>query len=463
MTGVKMERLTGADLAMLWPDDLGWPQDFGALAILDGEALSDPTADFARRDLQERIASRLHLVPRFRRCLHRPGFGLGWPYWADDPSFDIARHVRFHQLSAPGNEAQLLEACEMLRQRPFDMSHPLWEFWFLIGLSDGRVGMYMRVHHTLADGAAGMAALSAFFDPTPNPTAPVASHWTPSPAPTRVDLITDNLRRRWNRLRHGLESLRHPSEVFNSLRLAVTAIRRILREARAPRTSLNRLIGDRRRFRLVRSELGVFRQIAHSAGGTVNDVLLHVVAGGVADLLISRGEPIDELLPRAVVPMAGGLDTESGNNTVSGMIVPLPIGETDPFRRLQRIASETALRKSDPLSYDQAGILSSPTLERVSAWLAGRQRVSNLYVANLPGPPMRFFLGPAQIHELFPLVPLVGNVTIGVGAVSYAGQFNLTIVADHDACPDVGVFVNGIRRSLDELAGALSPGGGDDG
>ncbi|MGA7270046.1 MAG: wax ester/triacylglycerol synthase family O-acyltransferase [Acidimicrobiia bacterium] len=458
-----MERLTGADLAMLWPDDLGWPQDFGALAILDGEALSDPTADFARRDLQERIASRLHLVPRFRRCLHRPGFGLGWPYWADDPSFDIARHVRFHQLSAPGNEAQLLEACEMLRQRPFDMSHPLWEFWFLIGLSDGRVGMYMRVHHTLADGAAGMAALSAFFDPTPNPTAPVASPWTPSPAPTRVDLITDNLRRRWNRLRHGLESLRHPSEVFNSLRLAVTAIRRILREARAPRTSLNRLIGDRRRFRLVRSELGVFRQIAHSAGGTVNDVLLHVVAGGVADLLISRGEPIDELLPRAVVPMAGGLDTESGNNTVSGMIVPLPIGETDPFRRLQRIASETALRKSDPLSYDQAGILSSPTLERVSAWLAGRQRVSNLYVANLPGPPMRFFLGPARIHELFPLVPLVGNVTIGVGAVSYAGQFNLTIVADHDACPDVGVFVNGIRRSLDELAGALSPGGGDDG
>lgn len=456
MSGMEVDRLTGADLAMLWPDDLGWPQDFGALAILDGEALSEPTADIGIRELQERIASRLHLLPRFRRCLHRPGFGLGLPYWADDPSFDITRHVRHRQLPPPGNETQLLEACEMLQERRFDMSHPLWEFWFLTGLSDGRAAMYVKVHHTLADGAAGMAALSVFFDPIPNPGAPVPSHWTPSPAPTRADLITDSLRRRWKRLRQALARLRHPAAVLDRCRLAVTAISRIVRQARAPRTSLNRLIGNRRLFRLVRSELGVFKETAHSACATVNDVLLNAVAGGVVDLLMSRGEPIDGLLPRAVVPIAGGLDTESGNNTASGMIVPLPLGEPDLHRRLQKIATETALRKKKPLSYDEAGILNSPTMQRVSAWLAGRQRVSNIYVANLPGPPIHFFFGPAQIHELFPVVPLVGNVTIGIGAVSYAGQFNLTIVADHDACPDIDVFAKGIQRSLDELSGAMS-------
>lgn len=97
------------------------------------------------------------------------------------------------------------------------------------------------------------------------------------------------------------------------------------------------------------------------------------------------------------------------------MIVPLLIDESDLRRGLERIANETALGKKDPLFYDEAGISNSPTLERASAWLAGRQRVSNLYVANLPGPPVHFFLGPALIHELFPLVPLVGNVTIGSG------------------------------------------------
>lgn len=454
MSRSHVERLAGADLAMLWPDDLGWPQDFGALAILDGATLPDPTTDSGMRQLQERIAGRLHLLPRFRRCLHRPGLGLGWPYWADDPSFDITRHVRLHELPRPGGETALLRACETIRQRPFDLSHPLWEIWFLPGLSDGLVGMYVRVHHTLADGAAGMAALSVFFDPTPDPTAPVSPRWIPDPAPTRVELITDNLGRRWQGLRRVFERLRRPAAVLDRFRLAATAIGRILREARAPRTSLNCLIGDRRRLRLVRSDLEVFKEIAHSAEGTVNDVLLHVVAGGVADLLTSRGEVIAGLLPRAVVPMAGGLDTESGNNTASGMIVPLPVGEPDPHRKLRTIATETASRKADPLSYDSAGILDSPTLQRVSAWLAGRQRVSNVYVANLPGPPMRFYFGQARIHELFPVVALIGNVTIGVGAISYAGQFNITIVADHDACPDIDVFVGGVRRSLDELAGS---------
>lgn len=457
MRGPTIERLTGADLAMLWPDDLGWPQDFGALAILDGDPLLDPTTDDGIRELRERVVDRLDLLPRFRRRLHRPGLGLGWPYWADDPSFDIARHVRVHELPAPGTEAQLLEGCETLRARRFDMAHPLWEFWFLTGMSEGRVGLYIKVHHTLADGAAGVAALSAFFDVTPTLFAPSHSEWTPTPAPTRRDLFSDNVRRRWKGFRSAVDRLLHPVASLGRVRLAVAAIRGVLREASAPRTSLNHLIGDGRRLRLVRSELSLFKEAARSAGGTVNDVLLQVVAAGAADLLRSRDESIEGLAPRAVVPIAGGLDIESGNNTASGMIVPLPIDEADLHRSLETIVSETAQRKQAPLSYEQAGILSSPTLERASAWLAGRQRVSNLYVANLPGPPVHLYLGPALIHEMFPLVPLVGNVTIGIGAASYAGQFNVAVVADHDACPDIDVFVAGIRRCLDELAGVEAP------
>jgi hypothetical protein len=43
-----MERLTAQDLSMLWPDDVGCPQDIGALAVLDGSRLLDPDGTFRR-------------------------------------------------------------------------------------------------------------------------------------------------------------------------------------------------------------------------------------------------------------------------------------------------------------------------------------------------------------------------------------------------------------------------------
>lgn len=446
------KRLSGGDLAMLWPDDLGWPQDIGVLAVLDGEGLTDRTAGLRIGELQDRIASRLNLLPRFRQRLHRPGFGLGRPYWADDPSFDITRHVRVLNLPRPANDNQLLEVCEQIRRRRFDMAHPPWEFWFLNGLPDGRVALFIKLHHTIADGAAGVTALAVFLDTSPDETPPTSSDWNPEPAPTRIELIENNLRDHWKRLRRAIRALRHPAALWRRIRKAATEVKRILGEARAPKTSLNRRIGDRRRLALMRSDLDSFKKAAHSVSGTVNDVLLNVVAGGLRDLLAGRGEPIEHLQPRAIVPIAGGIDTESGNQTTSGMLVPLPVGDPDPHHRLKTIAAETTLRKQTPLSYDQAGILNSPTMQRISARLAGRQRISNLYVANLPGPPMHLYFGQARILELFPIVPLVGNTTIGVGALSYAGQFNLTIVADHDACTDLDVFATGLSSSLAELS-----------
>lgn len=446
------KRLSDGDLAMLWPDDLGWPQDIGVLAILDGEGLSDRTAGLPIGEMQDRIASRLNLLPRFRQRLHRPGFGLGRPYWADDPSFDITRHVRAQDLPKPGDDNQLVEVCERLRRRRFDMAHPLWEFWFLNGMPDGRVGLLIKLHHTIADGAAGVAALAVFLDTNPDESYPTSSDWNPEPAPARIELLQDNLRDHWKRLSRAIRAFLHPVALLRRIRMAATEVRRILGEARAPEMSLNRRIGNKRRLALVRSELDTFKEAAHSVGGTVNDVLLAAVAGGLRDLLAGRGEPVDDLQPRAIVPIAGGIDAESGNQTISGMLVTLPTGDTDAHHRLKTIAAETTLRKQRPLSYDEAGILNSPTIQRMSARLAGRQRVSNLYVANLPGPPMHLYLGSARILELFPVVPLVGNTTIGVGALSYARQFNLTIVADHDACPDLDAFVEGLLDTLHHLA-----------
>ena len=77
-----MERLTAEDRLMLWPAEF-WPQDIGALAVLDGARLLDPDGRFRVEAAQQAVEGRLHLVPRFRQVLHVPRHGLGGALWTD--------------------------------------------------------------------------------------------------------------------------------------------------------------------------------------------------------------------------------------------------------------------------------------------------------------------------------------------------------------------------------------------
>ena len=146
-----IDRLTAQDLMSIWPEDLGWSQDIGALAILDSSGLHDSGGRFRIEIARDEIGRRLHQVPRFRQLLYQPTFGLGWPLWVDAPAFDVAEHVRVLPLGAHIDEMLLLLACEELRSRRLNRSRPLWEMWFLPGLPGGRVGMFIKVHHSIAD------------------------------------------------------------------------------------------------------------------------------------------------------------------------------------------------------------------------------------------------------------------------------------------------------------------------
>jgi diacylglycerol O-acyltransferase len=451
-----MDRLSAQDLMMLWPEEQGWSQDIGALVILDGRRLLDADGRFQVERVRDRVQERLHLVPRFRQLLYRPRFGLGWPLWVDAPSIDLSHHVRVFPLAAPAGEAQLLRACEELRHRRLDRSRPLWELWFLPGLPDGRVGLFMKVHHAIADGMAGVAALGAFVDLDADPPPASAPPWTPAPMPGAGALAADNLRRRRQRLGRALARLAHPLRTARQARRGWPAVREAFLEARAPRTSLNRRIGSHRRLALVRGDLGLVKRIAHAHDAKVNDVLLTALAGGLRELLLGRGEHVDGLVLRAFVPVSlhTGRPGQARGNLDGAMIVALPVGEPDHVRRLQLIAAETTRRKTR--RRPQGGTLfRTIAIQRVALRLAHRQRVMNTYAANVPGPPVPLYLAGAPLLEVFPVVPIMANVSVGVGALSYAGQFNLTAVADRDLCPDLEMFVKGMRSSLDALAGRV--------
>src|SRR5215211_6365760 len=451
-----VERLAAADLMLVWPEAKGWPQDIGALAILEDGRLLDADGRVLIEAAREHIGRRLHLVPLFRQLLCLPSVGLGWPLWVDAPSVDVTEHVGVFPVAPPGGDTEVLRACETLRRRPLQRSRPLWEMWFLPGLPDGRVGLFMKMHHAIADGVAGVATLGAFVDTVPEPPETTAPPWTPRPMPSRSELLADNLRRRRHGVERALGAFAHPVATLRRVQGALPALREMFAEGSAPRTSVNRPIGSDRRVAVIRGNLGVAKEIAHAHHAKVNDVLLAAVARGYGALLRARGERVEDLVLRGFVPVSLHREQpgEARGNVDAGMVVPLPIDEPDDSRLLERIAAESAERKAK--ARPPAGeLFGSIVIQRAFLHYMPHQRVMNAYVADVPGPPVPLFFAGAAIRELFPLVPITANLTIGVGALSYAEQFNITVVADRDLCTDMDIFVDGVKRSVDALAASV--------
>jgi diacylglycerol O-acyltransferase len=384
---------------------------------------------------------------------------LGWPVWVDAQGFDVADHVRVFALPAPAGEAELLGACEQLRRRRLDPARPLWQLWLLPGLPRQQVGLFVRMHHAIADGVAGVAALGALLDVAADAPAPAAPPWTPPPLPAARELLRDNLRWRLHGLDRARSRLAHPVGTARQLRSDWPAWREVFAEERAPRTSLNRPVGGHRRLALIGSRLEVAKQIAHAHDAKVNDVVLTAVAGGLRELLRGRGESVEGLVLRAMVPVSLHQEQagQARGNLDGLIVVPLPAGEPDPLRLLPLIAAETAERKNK--AHPQAmstGIFRFTAARRAVVWLSSRQRRFSLLVTNVPGPPVPLYLAGAPLLKVFPVVPVTGNQTLSVGVLSYAGQLNLTAVADGDACPDVDVFAQGVRSTLGTLAQSVA-------
>ena len=209
---------------------------------------------------------------------------------------------------------------------------------------------------------------------------------------------------------------------------------------------------------MVRAQLTVVKAVAHGHGATVNDLLLAAVTGGLRALLLARGTPTDGLTLYASVPVAlrAGADTAALGNQVGLMVVPLPVGEPDPAQRLQHTTRATTERKRRPERLASLRPAGSLTILRALNHYSRHQRIVDLFVTNVPGPRRPLYLLGARLVEALPVVQVAGNVPLSVAVLSYAGQLNIGIQSDPDSLPDLDLFTDGLRRSLEEL-GAATP------
>ncbi|HEX3787233.1 MAG TPA: wax ester/triacylglycerol synthase family O-acyltransferase [Pseudonocardiaceae bacterium] len=464
------DRLSALDASLLYLEDATTPMHVGGVAVF-----RRPRAGFDYDRLVALIEQRLPLVPRYRqRIVSVPGH-LARPVWTDDQRFDITHHVRLSALPKPGTEEQLSELVARLMSRPLDRNRPLWELYLVEGLSRNRFALITKTHHAMIDGIGAIEIGQVILDVSPTRQVEPELLWMPRPQPGGVRLVADAVTEMIARPGDVLDNVRSVVDDFASTTRkvfgAVSEVAAMVGSAARPNRGgpLNVRITANRRFAVARTTLADLKKVRAAHGGTVNDVILTVVAGALRSWLLSRGEVVTSSTSvRAMSPMSvrdqSTATTPAGlvGGKVSAFLVDLPVGEPNPVVRLQHVshALRTDAVAGQPVAADalvRLGGFAPPTLHALGARAASAfsQRIFNIVVTNVPGPQVPLYAGGAKMLEIFPVVPLARNQAMAIGVTSYDGGVYFGLDADRAAVPDVDNLARMVEEAVEELLGTV--------
>jgi diacylglycerol O-acyltransferase / wax synthase len=464
------DRLSPLDASFLFAEHRTAAMHVGAVMTF----APPPDGSFDPDAFTALIGERLSLVPGYRRKLREVPGGLGLPVWVDDPGFDLDYHVRRSALPAPGTPEVLRELVGRLLGRQLDRSRPLWEVYLVEGLSDGGFAVVTKTHHAMVDGLASMDIGSALLDLTPQPREVAPDDWRPAREPSGLELAAsaagDALLRSQRVLdragRAATDVRETAATVSRTMQSMVSAGRSAV--TTRPVQSLNGATGQQRRYGMARTSLPEHRIVRRRFGGTVNDVVLAVVAGGLRRWLAGRGEPLPPgTVVRALVPVSvrararpGGPGVPSGNS-ISACLLDLPVGEPDPVLRLAAVRAQMAEQKRGGHAVGTSALfrlvgLAPPIVHNLGARLASQysSRFYNVLVTNVPGPPRPLYAMGARMRDMYPVVPLAGGQAVAVGITTYDGAVHYGLTADRDAAPDVDDLAAALTGALRELLDA---------
>jgi WS/DGAT/MGAT family acyltransferase len=344
--------------------------------------------------------------------------------------------------------------------------------WLVEGLARGRFAAVAKMHNSMVDGAAGVNLLTLLLRPNADDRIEPSPIFKPRPAPSRFQLLVDESAQRmavpselWRR---AGRLVRSPREALAGLVERGSSVLEALNAALSPpaKTPLNRPIGPHRRFAWHEIELDRVRRLRHHLDGTINDVILTVVAGALRSFLLRRGASLEGYDYRVMVPvdMRRPDEDPGAADRVSGVFLSLPVEEPVARKRLESIVREMRQVKESraaegiTLFTDFADWTGSTLLLRAGVELASRVQPYNMIVTNVPGPQAPFYLLGSRLLALYPQLPLFHNQGLGVAVLSYSGKICWGLVGDWDLVPDLTSFPLAIEASVQELEAVATRG-----
>jgi len=504
-----VELLRPQDAFFLYTETPCVQQHVGGLAILDSSGR--PQGRLRREELVELLGGRLCGLPRLRQRLAVAPLGLARAAWVDDDAFDLAWHVRRLELPPPGGWDELCETVEALMSAPLDRSRPLWELYLLDGLEGGSQAVVLKLHHAIADGLGALNVAHHLFGlsagarngvlrrlrlATAADVAPATApdEWDPQPPPGDGRLFWATLWAHvaapWRALGGAIaRTIHHPARSFRRAGEIVIGIWQLARAGTAPKCPLNRPVAAERRIVLAEVPLDQVKRVRGKLGGTMNDIVLTLVAEGVHSLLDRRAEAGDragatgDRAKRGDRARAKGDDRTKGDDTLRVMVpvavrppgqaaapgtwtsalsVDVPVG---PMRASERLAAVRALTKRAKRSHQPLG--ATFLMQVVGAWApaplharaaryAYRGRWFNLIITTLGGIVAPVHIAGARVVVAYPLMPLASEVGITAAAMTWEDRLTIGLTADASTVPDLERIADAMLASMDRLHQAAS-------
>ena len=465
-----MKRLGIIDAAFINMENPTVPQQIGSLGIYDP---STAPGQFVRfKDVLASFERRLQRLPLFRTRLVEVPFGLDRPYWVLDPGFDVEFHIRHIALPQPGDWRQLCIQVARLHARALDMSRPLWEVYVIEGvdripgLPRGSFAVYVKMHHSLIDGAGGQSFMAAIHDlepapPKDAPLLPVKPQF-PDVGATDVRLLGQTL---LNALPDTVARLRGAADLAGRVaRMALKMARNELPPAQlqGPKTRFDAPVGANRSFEARLFDLEEIKALKNAAGMTLNDVAVAIVSGALRQYLLAHGElPEESVLGSMPVNMRSRVGETGDNNQVGAMTAKIHTDIADPIARLQAIKKSMDEAKTyiDTPLVEMSKVMGllPPILSKPIASTYVRNQLTRLMplgvatvITNVMGPPFPVYCAGAQLVQFYPLGVLNPGLGLFHAVFSLAGKVSISVTADRDQMPDPEFYRQCIDSSYEE-------------
>lgn len=465
----RMESISGMDATFLYGETASSPMHIGGLAVIEGSISFDTFRSI--------IASRIHMMPKLRKRLMYVPLSIDYPYWVDDPQFDLDLHLHHIALPKPGGWQQLRDVSSKIFSEPLEQTRPLWSFTFVEGLDEipqvpkGSIAVISKIHHVAIDGMAGAGMLSLIFDFT-DEIKPI-----PKPRPWRAQPLPNELTLMWN---STMSFAKNPLKVPKLLGETISAtiksgfITRAQKTApptapfSAPPTPFNGIISPRRKWNTVILELERVKKLKSIMGTTLNDVILAICAGGLRRYLAEKDKlPDKPLVANVPISTRTGAADEHGSNQISNMLVQLATNIADPIERLEVIQENTIRGKT----YN--GALGAKTLSKMAeavpfgvanqaTKLYSRFNVAtmhnpvfNVTITNVPGPQFPLYINGHKLISISGMAPLFDGMGLIITVFSYNGLLTISPTSDARSMPDLDTFSRYLREAANELEAAI--------
>lgn len=467
-----MDPLEPLDAAMITAELLSDPLHTAALLILTPPADAGP--GYIEELYHEALTDTAELDPRFRRHPHVGIDTAGIWMWRADNSIDMREHLQRRTLPAGGGSELLWKLIGELHSEPLDRSRPMWMAYVIDGLEGGRFAFYIKVHHTVIDGVAGLKMIADALTTDPErrsmrfmyasgPKQQVES------ADNSGGLIPNPLalaRSALNGVTSGLNLIRQLAAAEASTLISRQGTAATVLPFGAPYTRFNGRLGRERTFAGASWPKSRIRAVQEAVGVTGNDVLTAVVAGVLREWLAANAElpkrSLIAICPVTVRSRGQGPDQDTHGNLFGLELCPLGTDLADPVERLTHIhrvmtwvKHQVASRGPNATMLRLAPSIGSTVLLPMVPFAPRLRRGYNVSISNIPGPQTEMYWNGARLEEIYPVSTAIDGQALNVTMCSYADRVTFGYVSGRKVMPDIGALIPLTERVLVDLETAV--------